>query len=126
MPTKQLLIIGAGPYGLSAAAYAKHLGIDFAMSGKTMEFWRNQMPKGMLLRSGSTWQLDPREIQTLQRYLQSKGMAPEQVSPLPLDVFVDYADWFAKQVDLRPSTLMCGIWSFATETSRPLSKMAKA
>ncbi|HMD86850.1 MAG TPA: hypothetical protein VKO18_19340 [Terriglobia bacterium] len=57
MPTKQLLIIGAGPHGLAVAGYAKHLGIDFAMSGKPMEFWRNQMPKGMLLRSGGTWHL---------------------------------------------------------------------
>src|SRR5579864_8530895 len=62
MPAKQLLIIGAGPYGLSAAAYAKHLGIDYAIAGKPMEFWRTRMPKGMLLRSGSTWQLDPLEV----------------------------------------------------------------
>src|ERR1035438_6096076 len=74
MPTKQLLIIGAGPYGLAAAAYAKHLGIDFAILGKPMEFWRDQMPQGMLLRSSGTGNLDPFEIKTLQRYLESKGI----------------------------------------------------
>jgi len=101
MPTKQLLIIGAGPYGLSVAAYAKHLGIDYAMSGKPMEFWRNQMPKGMLLRSGATWQLDPLEIHTLRRFLESNGLALERVSPLPLDLFIDYADWFAEELGIK-------------------------
>lgn len=101
MPTNQLLIIGAGPYGLATAAYAKHLGIDFAMSGRPMEFWRNQMPKGMLLRSGGTWQLDPLGIYTLERYIDSKGLAKEQVSPLPLDLFVDYANWFAEQLGIK-------------------------
>jgi cation diffusion facilitator CzcD-associated flavoprotein CzcO len=101
MPAKQLLIIGAGPYGLSTAAYAKHLGIDYAMSGKPMEFWRNQMPKDMYLRSGGTWHLDPLGIHTLQRYLESIGIDPEQVSPLPLHLFVDHADWFVEQKEIR-------------------------
>ena len=98
MPTKELLIIGAGPYGLASAAYAKHLGIDFTMSGKPMEFWRNQMPKGMALRSGGTWQIDPLEIHTVQRYLEFKNIPPDRASPLPLNLFVDYADWFGKEV----------------------------
>jgi thioredoxin reductase len=101
MPTKELLVIGAGPYGLSAAAYAKHLGIDYAMSGKSMEFWRNQMPKGMLLRSGGRWHLDPLGVHTLQRFLEIKGIAPERVMPLPLSLYVDYADWFCKQVGIE-------------------------
>ena len=70
MPPKQLLIIGAGPYGLAAAAYAKHLGIDFTILGKPMEFWRERMPKGMLLRTGATWHLDPLETNTLERFLE--------------------------------------------------------
>jgi thioredoxin reductase len=101
MPTKELLIIGAGPYGLAAAAYAKHLGIDFAILGKPMEFWRERMPKGMLLRSGATWHLDPLEIHTLQRYLESKGIEPERVSPLPVNLFVEYADWFVEKAGIK-------------------------
>ena len=101
MPTKQLLIIGAGPYGLAMAAYAQHMGIDFAMTGRPMEFWRNQMPKGMLLRSGGTWQLDPLEVHTLQRYLESKGLSLERGSPLPLDLFVDYASWLAERLGIK-------------------------
>ena len=103
MPPKQLLIIGAGPYGLSVAAYAKHFGIDFAMSGRQMEFWRTRMPKGMLLRSGAGWHLDPMEIHTLQRYAEFKSLTLESVSPLPLDLFVNYSDWFAEQAGVKPT-----------------------
>ena len=31
-----LLIIGAGPFGLSLAAYARALGMDFLVAGKPM------------------------------------------------------------------------------------------
>ena len=43
-----LLIIGAGPFGLAMAAHARHLGIDHLMVGKPMEFWQVNMPEGML------------------------------------------------------------------------------
>ncbi|MGD0511512.1 MAG: hypothetical protein ABSA33_06790 [Candidatus Micrarchaeaceae archaeon] len=100
MLTNQLLIIGAGPYGLATAAYAKQLGIDYAILGKPMEFWRDQMPKGMLLRSSGTGHLDPMEIYTLQRYLASKDIKREPASPLPLSLFVEYADWLVEQVGI--------------------------
>ena len=64
MRTTELLIIGAGPYGLSAAAYAKHLGIDFHILGKPMGFWERRMPAGMLLRSPTGWHLDPTVVNT--------------------------------------------------------------
>jgi len=35
-----LLIIGAGPFGLSLAAYAAHLGIEHAIVGEPMAFWK--------------------------------------------------------------------------------------
>ncbi len=101
MPPKQLLIIGAGPYGLAAAAYAKHLGIDFTILGKPMEFWRERMPKGMLLRTGATWHLDPLETNTLERFLEFKGIDPERVSPLPVNLFVEYADWFVEKAGIK-------------------------
>src|SRR5712692_8027694 len=45
--TTNLLIIGAGPYGLAIAAYARHLGIDHVVVGKPMEFWKANMPEGI-------------------------------------------------------------------------------
>ena len=47
-----LLIIGAAPFGLAMAAYARHWGLDHLVVGRAMEFWREHMPEGMFLRSG--------------------------------------------------------------------------
>ena len=47
---KDLAIIGAGPYGLATAAYAKRRGLDYMLLGPTMEFWRAHMPEEMVLR----------------------------------------------------------------------------
>jgi cation diffusion facilitator CzcD-associated flavoprotein CzcO len=45
------IVVGAGPYGLSAAAHLKGAGVDVHVVGRPMSFWREQMPVGMLLRS---------------------------------------------------------------------------
>ena len=37
-------IIGAGPYGVSIAAYLRSMGIDFRIFGISMHRWRAQMP----------------------------------------------------------------------------------
>ncbi len=44
-------VIGAGPYGLSAGAHLRGLGLNVKVFGEPMEFWATKMPEGMLLRS---------------------------------------------------------------------------
>jgi thioredoxin reductase len=44
-------IIGAGPYGLSVAAYFRNRGIQFRIFGRPMDSWLKHMPKGMMLKS---------------------------------------------------------------------------
>ena len=44
-------VVGAGPYGLSAAAYLRAAGIETRVFGEPMAFWQKQMPVGMCLRS---------------------------------------------------------------------------
>jgi hypothetical protein len=44
-----LLIIGAGPFGLAVAAYAKHSRLEHPLVGTPMESWKENMPKGMYL-----------------------------------------------------------------------------
>jgi thioredoxin reductase len=36
------LIIGAGPYSIAAAAYAKYLGVDVIIVGKPLELLENE------------------------------------------------------------------------------------
>lgn len=43
MQTTELLVIGAGPYGLCTAAHATDLGLDVAIVGECMAFWKHNM-----------------------------------------------------------------------------------
>ena len=101
--TTELLVIGAGPYALSAAAFARQHGIDTVVVGRPMEFWREHMPAGMFLRSGPDWHLDAAAVHTLEAYLEQHDIAPADVDPLPIALFLDYAEWFrqAKGIEVR-------------------------
>jgi FAD-dependent urate hydroxylase len=83
-----LLIIGAGPCGLAMAAYAQRHDIDYLMVGKVMEFWKSNMPKGFILRSACDWHLDPTGVHTIEKYLQTKSLTPEDVEPLSLEFYL--------------------------------------
>lgn len=96
-----LLVIGAGPYGLSVAANAKGHGIDTVVLGRPMGFWRENMPEGMFLRSGPDWHLDAAGVHTLDAYLDERHIAPAEVDPIPVSVFVDYAEWFCARKSLE-------------------------
>jgi cation diffusion facilitator CzcD-associated flavoprotein CzcO len=92
--TADVLVIGAGPYGLAAAAAARGHGLQTTIVGQPMAFWREHMPAEMFLRSGPDWHLDPAGSLTLERYLELRGIAPADVDPLPIRLFLEYADWF--------------------------------
>ena len=94
MERKRLLIIGAGPYGLAVAAAAKHAGLNYALLGRPMDLWKNHMPKGLLLRSPLSWHIDPLGNHTFESYIQNVGISPEKALPIPLELFLDYAQWF--------------------------------
>ena len=49
--TRDITIVGAGPYGLSIAAHLRRHGADVCVIGGTMQSWLRNMPKGMLLKS---------------------------------------------------------------------------
>ena len=97
-----LLIVGAGPFGLALAAQAQHERIEHLVVGKSMEFWRANMPKGMFLRSACDWHLDPQNVHTLEAYLQTQNKRPADVEPLSLEFYLTYAEWFQQQKNIQP------------------------
>ena len=97
-----LLVVGAGPYAYSAAAYAKERGIDTHVVGHPMAFWRDQMPAGMYLRSGPDWSLDASGGDSFEAYFEDAGLDPGDFDPIPIGVFLDHTDWFARRKGLDP------------------------
>jgi cation diffusion facilitator CzcD-associated flavoprotein CzcO len=96
-----LLIIGAGPYGLAMATYARQKHIEHVTLGKTMDFWKSNMPNGMYLRSACDWHYDPFNEDTFERYLETKNLKPVEAEPLALDFYLSYVEWFVQQKGLE-------------------------
>ena len=96
-----LLVIGAGPYAYSAAAYARDQGIATRIVGRPMAFWRDQMPADMYLRSGPDWHLDASGEDTFEAFFEDRGLDPADHDPIPIGVFLDHTDWFAERKGLR-------------------------
>lgn len=94
----EVAVIGAGPYGLSAAAHLKAAGVEVRIFGKPMDFWAAKMPAGMLLRSPrvASSLSDPDNSHSLESYEAANGVAPK--APLPLETFVEYGQWFQRQL----------------------------
>jgi thioredoxin reductase len=90
-------IVGAGPYGLAAAAHLRHAGVDVRVLGEPMEFWRKQMPKGMMLRSRkrSSNIAHPQRTVTLAARNKMRG---GNLANATLEEFLDYAHWFQKEL----------------------------
>lgn len=96
----EIAIIGAGPYGLSLAAHLAAHGIPFRIFGRPLESWRRHMPKGMLLKSdGFASSLSaPTRPSRLEDFCATSGLPyANEASPVPLDRFVAYGDWFQKR-----------------------------
>ncbi|GGR18107.1 hypothetical protein GCM10008957_33600 [Deinococcus ruber] len=101
-PDTELLIIGAGPFGLALAAYSQHLGIPHRVVGRPMEFWHTNMPEGMYLRSACDWHLDPTGHATIERFLSERGQTSAEVEPLSRAFYLAYTEWFQQQKKIDP------------------------
>ena len=90
-------IIGAGPYGLSAATHLRARRVETRIFGKPMEFWKTHMPLGMFLRSGPHASNigDPQNRFDLARYRAAHGLPYRK--PVPIEQFVSYGEWFQAQ-----------------------------
>jgi thioredoxin reductase len=96
----QVIIVGAGPYGLSVAAHVKAAGLRFRIFGTPMSTWREQMPKGMYLKSdGFASSLsDPTSSFTLKHYCAQLGIPYDDTRiPVPLETFTAYGVAFQQK-----------------------------
>jgi hypothetical protein len=86
-------IVGAGPYGLSLAAYLRRAGVAHRIFGSAMASWRTQMPTTMFLKSegfASNLAQPDREM-TLRDFCEESGYAYRDYGlPIPLHVFIKY------------------------------------
>jgi hypothetical protein len=98
LTTLDVVVIGAGPYGLSAGAHLQTLGVSIRVFGEPMDFWATRMPEGMLLRSPreASNMSDPDHAFTLDGYESVLGSTP--CAPIPLNRFVEYGRWFQHQL----------------------------
>ena len=113
-----VVIVGAGPNGLSIAAHLSQSDVPFRIFGKPMENWLTRMPRGMHLKSdgfaSSLYQ--PQGRLTLGEYCREKDLAyADSGLPVPLDTFCRYGLAFQQkfvpmleqkvvsEINLRPS-----------------------
>jgi FAD-dependent urate hydroxylase len=87
-------IVGAGPYGLAVGAHLRDAGVAVRQFGRTMSYWREQMPSEMLLRSSlkASSISDPNRALRLERYAEESGRPVGR--PIELSRFVEYGEWF--------------------------------
>lgn len=105
--TRTVVIVGAGPYGLSVAAHLRHQGVHATVFGTAMATWTDHMPAGMFLKStsGASSLSAPTPGYELASFLAHRGMPPlDENTPLPVELFVRYGRWFQEELvpELQP------------------------
>lgn len=85
-------IIGAGPYGISLAAYLRKHRVEHRIFGAPMHFWRTMSP-GMYLKSFAfaTNICAPQPHYSFNEYLRSHGVMVEE--PVEIATFGEYGAW---------------------------------
>ena len=100
MTTCDVIILGAGPYGLTAAHHLRQIqGLELRLFGEPMSFWEHNMPRGMFLRSAwtATQLADPQRALTLENYQMECGNHFH--TPVPLDRFIQYGKWYQRKAN---------------------------
>ena len=100
LPTLDIAIIGAGPYGLSIAAHLHQHQLSTRIFGSPMGSWRHHMPQGMMLKSeGFASDLfAPGAGFTLSQYCKERGLPYRDVGlPVAIETFIDYGMEFQRR-----------------------------
>ncbi|MFI1972244.1 NAD(P)-binding domain-containing protein [Streptomyces cinnamoneus] len=95
-----MVVIGAGPYGLSVAAHLRAAGVPVRVFGEIMGSWRHAMATGMFLKStpAATDLTAPVPGGRLADFCRATGVEElTELTPIPCTTFVDYGMWFAQR-----------------------------
>jgi cation diffusion facilitator CzcD-associated flavoprotein CzcO len=97
MAATEVAIVGAGPYGLAAAAHLGEQGIDYRIFGPPMSFWLG-MPDTIQLKSFAfaTNIYVPRPRYTFPEYCRNRGL--EDVEPCSMATFAAYGLWVQREL----------------------------
>ena len=101
MPVNDVLIVGAGPFGLSISAHLRELGVSHQIVGRPMDTWKAHMPPGVKLRSepyGSDMSA-PGPGYNVAAYCRQNGFDyVDRLGPLSIERWLGYADWYTGQL----------------------------
>lgn len=106
MPSSQdvgAVIIGAGPYGLAAAAHLKEKGVEHRSFGTPMSGWIDHMPIGMFLKSTARDSSigSPHTNTGIGAWCADAGVDPYDrnggETPIPVTEFIEYGRWFQQR-----------------------------
>src|ERR1700682_5739552 len=92
-----VVVVGAGPYGLSTAAHLIDRGLRVGVFGKPMGLWRDNMPSGVFLRSHwwATHLSDRQHKHTFDRFARETNASISY--PIPGSTFIEYGLWFQRR-----------------------------
>lgn len=93
----EVIVVGAGPYGVSATAYLRSAGVEVGILGDPMSFWR-AMPERMLLRSNRTATSMVHHAGPYSIVAHAAATKTPLEMPYPLGRFVAYGEWVQQQV----------------------------
>jgi len=91
-----VLIVGAGPYGLSLANYMSNAGQEFTIIGKPMELWRKHTFSDASLRSDmATSEIaHPQDIYSIQNFRSQHGLDTGSLSErVSVREYRQYINW---------------------------------
>ncbi|WP_434594843.1 NAD(P)-binding domain-containing protein [Streptomyces sp. A5-4] len=99
---RPVVVIGAGPYGLSTAAHLRARGIPVRVFGSPMVSWHENMPAGMLLKSTPVASnIDaPQPGHDLIDFCAETGRRRYESDwdLIPVETFAEYGQWFARKL----------------------------